>query len=254
MDRARQLSRAATLLKVPRPANQRPVLSLPYDPRLPGISAILHRRHRALLANDRDAQEYLKEPPMVTYTRTKNLRDLLIRAQVPTLHRPLRQQPGFRKCGQRVNCVLCLHSSNAVSYTCPYTGVTVTITQHITCQSSGVYMLRCRKSTGACARLSPIYIGITGEGEGSCFTRRMGQHIGSATQPGQADTQKTIGRHFRLPGHVAHRDMIMLPLEVVRGDVFLQRARERFYINKFQTEKRLGVEEVEHGLNLDKGQ
>ena len=46
----------------------------------------------------------------------------------------------------------------------------------------------------------------------------------------------------------------MLPLEVVRSDVFPRRARERFYIAKFETEKRLGVEEVEHGLNVDKGQ
>ena len=184
----------------------------------------------------------------------KALYIVLIRAQVPSLRRPLRQQPGFRKCGQRSNCALCLHSSNAASYTCPHTGVAVTITQHISCRSSGVYMLRCRKSTGACARVSPTYIGITGEGENSSFTHRLSEHISLATQPGQADTPKTIGRHFRLPGHVPHRDIVMLPLEVVRNDVFLRRARERFYINKFETEKRLGVEEVEHGLNLDRGQ
>ncbi len=241
-------------MKVPRPANKRPVLCLPYDPRLPPISSILARRHRALLANDPDAREYLASPPMVTYTRTKNLRDLVFRAQVPTLHRPLRHQPGFRRCGQRSNCVLCLHSSNATAYTCPYTGVTISITQRITCQSSGVYLLRCRKSTGVCARLAPTYIGITGEGDGSSFTHRLGQHIGSAMQPGQADTNKTISRHFRLPGHDPHRDMVMLPLEVVGGGTFMRRARERFYISQLQTEKRRGVEDVEHGLNLDRGQ
>jgi hypothetical protein len=48
--------------------------------------------------------------------------------------------------------------------------------------------------------------------------------------------------------------MVMLPLEVVGGGVFMRRARERFYIGKLQTEKRRGVEEVEHGLNLDRGQ
>ena len=254
MTRARQLSRATTLLKVTRPANERPVLSLPYDPRLPAIATILHRRHKALLANDRDAKEYLEKPPMVTYTRTKNLRDLVFRAQVPSLHRPLRRRVGFYKCRSRSNCVLCLHSTNSESYTCPITGVTVNLSQHITCQASGVYMVRCKKTSGACARLAPTYIGITGEGESSSFTHRMAQHLGSATQPCHSETQKTVGRHFRLPGHDPHRDMVMLPLEVVGGGTFMRRAREKFYIGRLMTEKRLGVEEIEHGLNLDRGQ
>ena len=68
------------------------------------------------------------------------------------------------------------------------------------------------------------------------------------------DTVKTVGRHFRLPGRNPHRDMIMLPIERVRGDLFLRKAREKFNIRKFNTEKRLGICEVEHGLNLDGGQ
>jgi hypothetical protein len=152
------------------------------------------------------------------------------------------------------NCVLCLHSRNSSAYTCPYTGVAISITQRITCQSSGVYLLRCMKTTGACARLAPTYIGITGEGERSSFTHRLEQHIGSATQPGQADTNKTVGHHFRLPGHVPHRDIVMLPLEVVGGGLFMRRARERYYIGKLQAEKQHGVEEIEHGLNMDRGQ
>ncbi len=48
--------------------------------------------------------------------------------------------------------------------------------------------------------------------------------------------------------------MVMLPLEVVGGGLFMRRARERFYIGRLQAEKRRGVEEIEHGLNMDKGQ
>jgi len=69
------------------------------------------------------------------------------------------------------------------------------------------------------------------------------------------DTVKPVGRHFRLPGHQAHSDLVMLPIEVVSSkDPFLLRARETFNISKFKTEKRLGVSEWEHGLNLDQGQ
>ena len=137
LERARQLVRADTLVKVPRPANTRAVFSLPYDPRLPSISQILRKKHRALLTHDADASEYMSEPPMVTYTRTKNIRDMVFRAKVPgPPRRVLRPRPPcFYSCGRRSNCVLCLHSTNRSSYTCPVTKQTVNITAHITCQN-----------------------------------------------------------------------------------------------------------------------
>ena len=108
---------------------------------------------------------------------------------------------------------------------------------------------------GVCTQLAPTYVGICGEGEHSTFTSRLGQHLGSATQACQVDTGKPVGRHFRLPGHQAPSDIVMLPIEVVSSkDPFLLRARETFHIVKFKTKKRLGVTELEHGLNLEKSQ
>ena len=38
---------------------------------------------------------------------------------------------------------------------------------------------------------------------------------------------KPVGRHFRLPGHETHSDLVMLPVEIVSArDTFLLRARE----------------------------
>ena len=86
-------------------------------------------------------------------------------------------------------------------------------------------------------------------------TGRMDGHLGTATQNSQADTLKTVGRHFRLPGHEAHRDLVMLPIEIVSPkDHFLLRARESYNIWMFQTEKRMGIRDIEHGLNLEPGQ
>ena len=99
-------------------------------------------------------------------------------------------------------------------------------------------MVFCRKTSGACLRLAPTYVGITGEGEDVSFTHRLGSHLGSAMQPCQDDTVKSVGRHFRLPGHIAHRHLVMLPIEVISAkDVFLLRARETFNISKFRAEK-----------------
>ena len=65
---------------------------------------------------------------------------------------------------------------------------------------------------------------------------------------------KSVGAHFRLAGHEPHRDMQMLPIEVIsERQPFLLQVREAFNIEKFGTEKRKGVKEVEHGLNLDPG-
>ena len=65
-----------------------------------------------------------------------------------------------------------------------------------------------------------------------------------------------LGRSTNVyPGHQAHSDLVMLPIEEVSSkDPFLLRARETFTTVGFKTEKRLGVTEPEHGLNLDKGQ
>ena len=63
-----------------------------------------------------------------------------------------------------------------------------------------------------------------------------------------------MGRHFRAAGHDPHRDMIMLPIEIVQGNQpFLLQVRETFNIEKFQTEKRKGILDVEHGMNLQPG-
>ena len=198
-------------------------------------------------------------PPLVSYTRTKNLRDILIRAKLPPpAHRQGRDRVvGFRKCGKRTNCALCQHSEPGVisQYTCPSTSKTVTISSNITCTDKGVYLLYCGKDNGLCSKVHPTYVGECGDGETSSFTHRLASHLGSATQPCQSDTVKPVGQHFRLPGHHPHGDLKMLPIEKIKSsEPFLRKARESFYIKLFETQKLLPVTEIEHGLNIDKGQ
>ena len=260
IDRVMELSREDTLQKVPRPPNNRVVLSLPFDKRLPDIAARIRHRHQCLLDSDINAREYMPLPPMLSFTRTKNLRDILIRAKLPP---PKHRQgtrvktEGFRKCNKRSNCALCQHSEPGVisSYTCPVTNKTVSISSPITCTDKGVYLAFCKKDNGQCCQVAPTYVGECGEGEHSSFTHRFSTHLGSATQPCQVDTVKPVGRHFRLPGHDPHGDLVMLPIEKISDkEPFLRKAREAYYINLFSTQKKQSVFEIEHGLNLDKGQ
>ena len=72
-----------TLSKVQKPVNERPVLVIPYDKRLPDISGVLKHRWECLVSRDPRVLDYMPKPPMVCYSRTKNLRDILIRSKVP---------------------------------------------------------------------------------------------------------------------------------------------------------------------------
>ena len=96
-------------------------------------------------------------------------------------------------------------------------------------------------------------MGECGDGQNSSFTHRLAGHLGSATNRSQIDTVKPVGCHFRLPGQRAERDLVMIPIEKIE-DPYIRKAREAFYINKFNSLKRLSVTEIEHGLNMSRGQ
>ena len=96
-------------------------------------------------------------------------------------------------------------------------------------------------------------MGECGDGINSSFTHRLAGHLGTATNRSQADTTKPVGVHFQLPGHNPERDMMMIPIEKIT-DTFVRKARESLYIKIFKSLKRLPVGEIEHGLNLSRGQ
>ena len=61
-----------------------------------------------------------------------------------------------------------------------------------------------------------------------------------------------MGVHFRSSGH-SHSDMIFLPIEKVRNkDRFVLEAREAYWIDKYKCVKTLGVDVIEHGMNMIK--
>ena len=141
------------------------------------------------------------------------------------------------------------------SYTCPATGEKVEISSSITCTDQGVYLLACKKETGLCVGVAPTYVGECGDGAQSSFTHRLAGHVGSALQQCQDDTVKPVGRHFRLQGHDIRRDLFFLPIEKInKNEPFLRKARESYYIKKFKSVKSKSVWDIEHGLNLDRGQ
>ena len=97
-----------------------------------------------------------------------------------------------------------------------------------------------------CQGQGPQYVGCTSR----AAKVRCSEHIGSTTNPSQANTNKSVGVHFRLPGH-SHSDLVFLPIEKVGNkDNFVLEAREEYWIKKYESIKIGSVEEIEHGLNM----
>ena len=56
---------------------------------------------------------------------------------------------------------------------------------------------------------------------------------------------------FRRTGYDPHNHLFMLPMEYIANkNPFIRKAREAFYIKKFETQKKLTISNIEHGLNL----
>ena len=89
-----------------------------YNPALPRISNIL-RKHFNILHSSNRCKDVFKQPPFVAYRRISNLRDLLVKAQLPVIsnnHFP----PGSFRCGQ--NCTVPLvHTLLTASQFIPFT-------------------------------------------------------------------------------------------------------------------------------------
>ena len=193
----------------------------------PAVSKILYK-HWSVLTRDPRYKRLFPEPPMVSFSRCKNLRDFLVRAKVPAPTRSTgRSRPGFHRCLRGGTfCTMCATSPNNVSsHTSAATGETWPITAPVTCTSSNVlYRIRCTK-----CRTFVDYIGTTKRR--ACD--RVAEHRGSTNNPSQSETKKVVGRHFRLPGH-SWSDCETLVFEQCRSDdEFVRLRREQFWIRQY---------------------
>ena len=194
----------------------------------------------------------MAEPPMVCYTRDKNLRDILVRAVLPPptrLQNSRSSKLGFVKCGKRGDCILCSHSDNSTLrrvYLPDSSVQEYPITSRITCTDTNViYVISCEKDQGRCKQVHPQYVGETGHSA----KWRCARHIGTITNPSQENTTLPVGTHFRMPGH-SHCNLRFLPIEKIESkDPFVRKVRESFYIRQYQS-LRITDELIQHGLNL----
>ena len=142
-------------------------LVITYHPTLPSISKLARNHWNVMIENSPRLEKIFSLPPVWAYKRSKNLRDILVKAKLPSGKRSIREKEGFKKCGRL--CVVCSLTENASSHTDKRTGQSWKIYSELNCQSSDViYKLGFRK----CSDFT--YIGQTG----NKFVTRVIQHKG----------------------------------------------------------------------------
>ena len=242
-DRVLALNRLDSLKKVIKKQTDCIPLVIPYHPGLPQVSKIVLKHWRTLCRKLPAAKLFLPEPPMVCYSKDKNLQDHLVRATLPPLLSRTSTRSsvhqGFVKCGKRADCSHSEATKSIKMYKRDGSLEQLEIKKRITCTDENlVYIISCTKQKGACAKVHPQYVGETGN-------------------PSQAnllicptDTTLPVGVHFRLPGH-SHTDLQFTPIEKIQSkDPYVRRIREMLFIQQFETLKGKGTDTIEHGLTF----
>ena len=99
---------------------------------------------------------------MITWTRSKNLKDHLIKAKLPKENvnrRSERKKFGFKHC--KKDCTMCKFSPNFANHVvCSKTKEKIEIRSNLDCSSSNIiYCITCKKDSGPCSISKPQYIG-----------------------------------------------------------------------------------------------
>ena len=198
----------------------RPILVIPYDPRLPAIPAIV-RKHWRTMTLDPYLKEVFPLPPLVAYKRPENIRDKLIRSKVPPIRnmRENRKQPGCKKCN---NCSICPYVNNCKVVKSSATNFNAEIQQEVTCQTRNViYCITCKKC-------NMQYVGETGR----VAKDRFREHIGYVENK---QLEKATGWHFNQRGHSVS-DMEFAVIEkIFSQDPGVRKERESLFIKNFNS-------------------
>ena len=140
-----------------------------------------------LVDRNPDMKKVMPQPPMIGFQRSKNMRDTLVRAQLPkpSAVRERRENYGFSHCNT-ANCKTCIYSDPAQIHRSSFTGDTWPIMSKINCKNNRViYSCTCDLGNRTCPN-HPQYVGKTKRPAHVRFTEhRNSVKPGATTTVGQ---------------------------------------------------------------------
>ena len=209
------------LKRVTKSNTENTVFVTTFHPNMPSIAKIIKKHHKVMCDESSRLKRCFPKPSMIAYRRSKNLRDLLIRAKVPPQRNQRRILNGFRNCGELCHMCPFTPDSTTKSHISYITKQNYTINSPMNCKSNGVvYKMMCKK----CPKF--VYIGETGKAIKQRFS-------GHKTDAKQEVINKPCGKHFNMKGHSYTRDMTIVGIEQVfpKNDDMLRKTRESMWIN-----------------------
>lgn len=198
----------------------RVVFVLQYHPALPDVNKVVKSAWNTM-TKDPYLKTVFEKPPMVAFKRPKSLRDILVRAKVPTANN--RKSSRVANCMKKCNkCVACPFIKECKYLKSSYGVFDVKINQPVNCNTSNVvYIIECTKC-------SMQYVGETGRE----FKVRFREHMGYVRNK---KLNEPTGMHFNLPGH----DISMMKAAIIEkcsySTTTYRKQREEFFIQAFQT-------------------
>ena len=227
------IPRSSALKQKPPGPKDKPKVPLvtSYHPSLPPLRKITKENHHILHTSDRLA-EAIPNSPVLAFRRPRNLRDLIVRAEVPPLDSSPPTKFGTFKCTSK--CIVCkTHVKEIDSFNGHSSGTTHTTYGSITCTTSNIiYLISCRVCN----------IQYVGETKNTLKKRIYGHR--STIKTGKMDTP--VGYHFNLPDH-SISDMSVLGIESLgHRNNAVRLSREKMWMKRLRTIQ-------PHGLNIQEG-
>ena len=234
--KVRKTERKKALEKVEKINEKKTPLVTKFHPNLPSLSKIIRKHWEVMVDHDPRLHRIFPKPSVVAYSRGKNLKDLLVKAQICSRRKSTRRIKGFSRCGRGYfnMCTCCsnIPEKGYKTHKCNKTGEIFEINTPVDCVTDNViYRITCKKPQ--CADF--VYIGQTGRR----FCDRIAEHRGYVSQK---KIDQVCGEHFNQKGH-SIADLVPIIIEKVmpKKDEFLRLKREELWIRKYQS--------VEFGAN-----
>ena len=224
INKALQLDRKETLKKVTRKPNERVVLAVTYNPKLPSVSSIV-KKHWTTMTRDAKMLQTYPKPPMVAFKQPPNLKRVLVRAKLPAVKtRAPRVLLGVKPCN--TPCAICPYVNLSKEVCSSVTNKKYMMTGQFNCSSKGLIYLT------TCTHCKKQYVGQTGR----TLRERIKEHLQNIHHK-----KEVTGLHYSLPGH-SHWDLKVQVIEKVTPNTPSYRLeREDFWIKTLVTKTPNGL-------------
>ena len=202
-------------------------LALTFSNKLPDVQKIVHHR-LPVLYRSMKMKEVFDKPPMTSYRRDANLRDILVHSKHAKMFKDTPQL-----CQNK--CAVCKHILLDQQYNCR--GKDYHFTEKITCKSQNlVYGIKCI----VCNAI--VYVGETG----TTVYERVQNHLSCI----RTKKDNPVANHFNQFNH-SNDSLQVVVLECIRKcDIHLRKIRESFWIQKLHT---LYPDGLNHNMGIGDG-